>query len=524
MTFTGGLVLSVPALKDSVGAKGYSKILKALTVTQKLSQRESKYGFPISIRAYKLCGGSLIIPRVKAGAVKRTGAGSGEYHLHASEPIDMDLGETTFYDYQQAAIDYITDTVLEEQNGCAYLHLSTGLGKTRAAIGIIAVLSVKTVVVVPAKSLQSQWLKELSTLSPGTNAIAYGNPLGELVDCDVAVCVVNTFRGKDLAFLRDNGFGLVIFDEAHEYYTKMNSNALWLAQGAEFVLGLSATPLERKDGLDTFVTHFLGKPIMQDTIPGFDMEQGAFPGEVTRIRYSCDIQYADTKLTSRGTPCNASTLSLVLSDPDRLTLVASETLRLFREEHGIFVFSEFREYLIQLRDRLAELGLEESDIAIEDDGSDSDRGHAGGDRDEGDSGRAGGDSGHAGGDRDGGDSGRAGGDSGPASSIPLAVLRGGVRSDYLESVRKKGARVVLTTYGYSRRGVSLPRMTAIVLASPRRNGLMQILGRVTRKGDDMSIVRQIVDIVDVNTMYRGQFYDRKTAYALRDWPVKSRDV
>ena len=228
------------------------------------------------------------------------------------------------------------------------------------------------------------------------------------MECDVAICVVNTFRGKELAFLRDNGFGLVIFDEAHEYYTKMNSNALWLAQGAEFVLGLSATPLERKDGLDTFVTHFLGKPVLQESIPGFDVEQGAFPGAVTKITYECDIEYADHEAHESGTPCNASTLSLVLSDPDRMILVARETMRLFEEGHGIFVFSEFREYLMQLRDTLAELGLEETDITIEDD-EDAQTPDA---------------------------------QAPPArtSSVPLAVLRGGVRSEYLEQVRKRGAR------------------------------------------------------------------------------------
>jgi hypothetical protein len=122
-------VLSIQDLKAKVGVKGYSKILKALTVTQKLSHNAAKYGFPISIRAYRISGNSLIIPRVKASAVKRTGAGDGEYHLHASEPIDMDLGSTTFYDYQQAAIDHITGVVLEEQHGLAYLQLSTGMGK-----------------------------------------------------------------------------------------------------------------------------------------------------------------------------------------------------------------------------------------------------------------------------------------------------------------------------------------------------------------------------------------------------------
>ena len=171
-----GLVLSIRDLKAKVGVKGYSKILKALTVTQSSHKESPSMAFPISIRAYKIFGDSLVIPRVKASAVKRTGAGDGEYHLHASEPIDMDLGDTTFYDYQQAIIDHITGTVMEEQHGCAYMTLFTGGGKTRTAIGIMAVLSVKTIVVVPAKSLQSQWLKELSVLSPNTVAIAYSNP------------------------------------------------------------------------------------------------------------------------------------------------------------------------------------------------------------------------------------------------------------------------------------------------------------------------------------------------------------
>jgi hypothetical protein len=58
-----------------------------------------------------------------------------------------------------------------------------------------------------------------------------------------------------------------------------------------------------------------------------------------------------------------------------------------------------------------------------------------------------------------------------------------------------------------------------VLASPRRHGSTQTLGRILRRGSDESILRVVVDIVDICTGLRGQAADRKRAYALKGYPI-----
>jgi hypothetical protein len=62
-------------------------------------------------------------------------------------------------------------------------------------------------------------------------------------------------------------------------------------------------------------------------------------------------------------------------------------------------------------------------------------------------------------------------------------------------------------------------MTALVRASPRRNGSTQIDGRILRRGSDESILRQTVDIVDINTGLRSQVTDRRKAYKLKGYPI-----
>lgn len=55
-------------------------------------------------------------------------------------------------------------------------------------------------------------------------------------------------------------------------------------------------------------------------------------------------------------------------------------------------------------------------------------------------------------------------------------------------------------------------MTALVKASPRRNGQTQINKRIERRGSDQRIKRVIVDIVDMRTGLKGQASDRAKVY------------
>jgi hypothetical protein len=62
-------------------------------------------------------------------------------------------------------------------------------------------------------------------------------------------------------------------------------------------------------------------------------------------------------------------------------------------------------------------------------------------------------------------------------------------------------------------------MTALVKATPRRNGGIQIAGRVLRRGSDQTIVREIVDIVDMRTGLKSQWLDRAKDYKKKGFPV-----
>ena len=145
--------------------------------------------------------------------------------------------------------------------------------------------------------------------------------------------------------------------------------------------------------------------------------------------------------------------------------------------HGVFVFAEHRDYLPLLREALLECMKPDDIIVPELDD-------------------------------------RAG-----KEESKVSILRGGVAKTAVGSARRAGAHIVLTTYGFSRRGISLPDMTCIVAATPRRNGIRQILGRVLRRGSDESIVRQIVDIVDVRTGLRSQVSDRRKIYLEKKYPI-----
>jgi hypothetical protein len=325
---------------------------------------------------------------------------------------------------------------------------------------------------------------------------------------DVVVVIINTFRDKDPGWME--GFGTVILDEAHEYHSPQNGKALWLAQ-TPAVLGLSATPLERPDGLDRYVTYHLGPPISAAAIPGFDVSAVNFRAAVREIVYGGHPDHCETVSTPQGVMSAVLTVDSILGDPYRLRLVAAEAARLYHlhrtaspaeleawglgprpesaatpslpaggvRRHGVFVFAELRRYLPALREALLAHFAPEEVAApeLEEEAF------------------------------------------GPALDCPqVSTLMGGVAPSAVGDARRAGAHVVLTTYGYSRRGISLTEMTSIILASPRRNGMRQILGRIFRRGSDESIVRQVVDIVDSRTGLRGQATDRRKLYAERGYP------
>lgn len=114
--------------------------------------------------------------------------------------------------------------------------LPTGAGKTRVALAAISELGVPALVVVPTRALLSQWVAELSTLTP--------EPIGVLGDGErvLAPITVSTFESA-YRLMPEIGarFDLLVVDEVHHFGVGVRDELLEMSV-ARARLGLTATP------------------------------------------------------------------------------------------------------------------------------------------------------------------------------------------------------------------------------------------------------------------------------------------
>ena len=510
------------------GPRQLARFLGALTVSER--RQPGRPYAPAKRTAYRKLGAHLYVPHAKgalftapplaATLVPRPAA--------AVRPVTPERLRPAggLYPYQAAAVDHVCGPDGQGGVKAAYLQIGTGLGKSRLAMAIAARVGGPAFVVVPTKAIRSQWLDEVAAMYPGLRSAAYDNvpaggrraPPGPGTH-DFVVGIINTVRAKPAGFFA--GYALVIIDEAHETSSPANLQVLWLAQGAPRLLGLSASPADRADGLDRVVYHFFEGGVIDAAadIPGFDVAGVHFRARVREVEYAGHPDHCVAAVSAAGTLCAIETVGNIIRDPARMRLVVAEVARLYAAHtapdaaefglgprpaadataahpaggvrtHGVFVFAEHRDYLPLLRAALLEHFAPE-DLAVPELDA---PGPGGGDMDPG------------GGDMD-----------DAADDHQAVVLRGGATRETLAQAHR--ARIVLTTYGYSRRGVSIVEMTSIVLATPRRHGLRQIVGRIRRRGSDESILRVVVDIKDVRTALKGQSTERRKTYKEHLYPI-----
>lgn len=474
--------ISIPYDKfliKSGGKANANKILKSLTIVEKAGFGKPK-GAPLVVKyAYINKKGIITFPRIKAPIFLKHKIIDSIKTEYVNEPRKINNYEITMplYDYQEGIINYLLNHQFSQESinagsGICYLQMDTGLGKSRIGCALVNKLQYPALIVVPTIAIGHQWIDEFTELYPNMPVGFYHNVSKEKVSPvthDVTIVVVNTLNKKDADFIK--GYGIIIFDEAHEYYTTCNGKILWLAQ-TKVVLGLSATPLERPDELDKYIMLHLGIPIYAKDI--VNVASVKFTGNVKCINYYGYHKYSETILTEKGTTSSILTIGNLIQDPFRIQLIIKEVKKLYQDGHGIFVFAEHRDFLDILKTNLIGYNISMEDEVV--------------------------------------------------NEIDTSIFRGGInKSDILrakELSKTRGSHIVLTTYGYSRRGISLTEMTAIVMATPRRNGLKQIIGRILRRGSDESIVRQIIDIVDVRCNLRNQYFDRKKIYIEKGYPIE----
>lgn len=509
-----GVWLPIAALRALVGLMPYRKILSNLTCTEIPHPGRAKQYARRKLLAYKVSGDGkmLCVPIGRAGILVKLVGKPPRMMRPACAPQGAPLAASAIvrgeqalplYDYQTVAVSHISNALtkqLEEAGvGSFYIEMDTGTGKTIVGCEVIIARKVRTVIIVPNHAIAEQWFDELNDRLPHAKTALFQNakPVNpELYD--VVVIIINTASGLPAPFY--SAFGLAILDEAHEYVSPEYHKVLWHIQHCAQHLGLSGTPTGHPSGMDRWSCLMLGAAVKLSAIT--DYVPPVFQGSVRVVQYWAQPEYTAPVAGPQGTTSAIMTVGHICEDPYRLKVVVDEIIRLATmhvwaspieklaagldarlaagldsgtRQHGVLVFAEHRAYLDAINEeiRRRDPGLDvecELDEPI-----------------------------------------------GAAGAGVVSVLRGGIKSGALSEARGRGAHIVLTTYGYCRRGVSLKDMTALVLASPRRNGGIQITGRILRQGSDMNIKRVIVDIVD--RAMTSQLTDRKKAYKVRGFPV-----
>lgn len=353
-------------------------------------------------------------------------------------------------------------------------------------------------------------------------------------------------------------FGFVICDECHEYTGAKFIDAFKRCQSI-YMLGLSATPDESIFGVDPFAWWNIGPVMVANEIPGFDSKAGQFKGVVEKIEYYGHDIF--TPYITRMERFDAiAVMSVVTQDPVRNLIIIEKTKELLENGHNIFIFSDRREHLLELNKLMLIQGIE---VEIKADKSDETENKDKKDKkdkkdtkdkkkkdkkkddssdDSDDSSDSSDDSSDSSSDDSSDDSSDSSDDSSSDESIDelneieeeldaykasvasthetrkIHSVMGGASNKDMDNAEAH-ARVILTTYKYMGTGKSIIKMTALILATPRRNKSRQFVNRIFRLGSDMTKTRVIVDIVDMKSNLKNQWNDRQRYYKSKEYPI-----
>ena len=381
----------------------------------------------------------------------------------------------------------------------ACLNLRAGYGKTFIAAGIVALIRVRTLYIVPTRELAKQTLADLRaclhrpadnsatellsivyvTSSEQFRAIANSENVTPSANNTVCIAVINTVLAACSEMPTgaiSRAFSLVIFDEAHTYCSAKRLEVFWMTQ-THFMFGMSATVDERRDGFDFALGHHLFPMINAGDVAGFSYGENQFQCKVRAIRYYAQDKNAQN-LRHEATDqiFTHYMYEQFARDPARNALVIASARELLAEGHNVFIFAEERAHVENIARLMSDAGV----VSLDDTAS---------------------------------------------NGAPRCVIFYGGVSDEERRVALCGnARVIVATYSYSGTGVSIIRMTAMILASPRYSGMKQIVGRILRRGSDVAIPRVIVDIIDQKTCLARQFRLRRNAFDFYGATYEKKDV
>jgi hypothetical protein len=203
------------------------------------------------------------------------------------------------------------------------------------------------------------------------------------------------------------------------------------------------------------------------------------------IKYHSHSDHCKFNVREDGMIEYSSIIESLINDPNRNNIIVNEVLNLMEDGRFVFVFSDRRSHLEHLFELMEKeiIEREKTDIIIDMPEFDKKIEIVG----------------------------------------ERTILYGGSKEDVIEKARSLSS-IILTTYAYSGTGVSITKMDALVLSTPRRSNMKQIINRVFRLGSDQTIKRIIIDIVDEKMPIKGQVRERVKAYEERGSVINKRII
>ena len=401
-------------------------------------------------------------------------------------PGDIELGddELDLEPHQVISRDYLIQNIYSPESinncrsSCTFV-METGQGKSFVAMSIIKHLRGRTIIILPGGAALEDWENYLRDTFPDATIGFYctGRPK---TFGDIIIMIVNSAIKERFKFVRDDYtrkhldamrapddsitieqltrvVKLVVLDEIHDYCTDERQNVFW-NYGLTAILGITATPEHRVDKMDIVFHKHVGKLVHAKDIPGINLKAVTWSGKVFKYDYIGSPEYTRVIPGTVGVDY-IETVKMIARDPDRNDLIKRIILREHTNGRYIFVFALHKDILKTLYDLLEK--------------------HIPGD---------------------------------------VSFLTGD-SDDTAKSESRGSARVILTTYSYTRQSVSIPRMDTIIFAQPRKTGMQQIIGRILRLSGDASITRHIHDIVDIRTGLAKQYSSRAMEYKRREFEI-----
>lgn len=366
-------------------------------------------------------------------------------------------------------------------------------GKSFLGFELIKKINKKTLIIVPNTYLLEQWYKLLIELFPENKIGQYYTK--KKTNGDIIVAIINsasnsnefTFRIKRGLYKNISSeeffkqFGLIIYDECHMYCTN-SFKKIFNKANIENILGLSATPDERVNGFDKLIKFHLGDIIDANEIEEYEHNIDKFSSIINVVRYNAPDDFSNIHINQLTKLINVpKIIEEIISDPYRNQLIINNIINYYNQKRNIFIFSDRRGHLELLYNKfIYQMKKIDSNIDnytyipevnIEDDKK--------------------------------------------LEKMKSTILYGGCKEDEIKTAREH-SKIIFTTYQYSSTGVSIVKMDTLILATPRRNNMIQIIGRIFRLGSNLDTPRIIMDILDNKSVLKGQFSERKKAYNHRD--------